>query len=91
MIKAFNKSLDFFARERSVIFYLISVLVEWAIILAWYMKLYRTVFYDCTVAEPVCHLESNPTFFAAICFLYAYILIGIPVKVFLTYVQFKYY
>ena len=91
MINAFNKSLDFFARERSVIFYLISVLVEWALYTAWYVKLYRTVLYDCTVTEPVCHLESNTTFFAAIIFLYAYILIGVPAKVFLTYVQFRYY
>ena len=90
-IIAFNNSLDFFKRERNVIVYSISVVVEWAIYLVWYFKLYRTIFYDCTVTEPVCHLESNMTFFAAVCFLYAYILIGVPVKVFLTYIQFKYH
>ena len=70
---------------------MVSILVEWALLLVWYYKLYKTIFDECKVHDPVCHLESNTTYFAALCFLYAYVLIGVPIKVFITYVQFRYY
>ena len=57
MIIAFNNNLDFAKRERSLIFYIISVLVEWALLIIWYVKLYNTIFAECDVTEPICHLE----------------------------------
>ena len=46
---AVKRTLDFFARERSLIIYSVTVLVEWSILIVWFVKLYKTILTDCEV------------------------------------------
>ena len=91
IIYAMMNKLDFFAREKNYFFYVVSTLVEWAILTVWVVKFYKTKFDECTVIDPVCTWNSGIMNFAFLCYLYGYVVIAVPSKLLFSYIQFRFY
>ena len=98
MVYAQCNKLDFFAREKNYYFYLISTLVEWAVFITWVTKYYKSEKIDCGFHDPNCHIEDEANFFAFgirhlwfMVFVYTYIAIGTPFKVWFNYINFRFY
>ena len=88
---AIRNKLDFFAREKSYYFYILSTLVEWSILAVWTVKFYKTKFEECAIYDTVCTMDAGIPYFVFFCFLCAYVLLSVPVKIFNIYVQNRYY
>ena len=91
MLYAMDNKLDFFAREKNYYFYVLSILLEWALLSVWVVKYYKTKFDECTIYDPICTWDVGIINFAFLCYIYAYVLIAVPSKVLFCYIQFRFY